>query len=178
MGDAETAQYNAFNSVFWSRMDCKYLMCFFHVMKNVKDRTRSCTSATKSAIFKHIYKMHFSENQTEFEKDMRAAIDEMKGLSDAPGFAGYFKTQWLDSPFRLARKPTPQASFSPATAAGAGVSRWGHSGRENSDITRRQPVACWSSARTNQPPADGGHQGADPHKMCAATAALALIRPA
>ncbi|RLN60421.1 hypothetical protein BBJ28_00022600 [Nothophytophthora sp. Chile5] len=41
VGDAEDAQFNAFESIF--RGDCvfEYLMCFFHVMVKVQERTKS-----------------------------------------------------------------------------------------------------------------------------------------
>ena len=76
-------------------------------------------------------------------------------------------TQWLASPCRWARKPTPQASFSPATASGAALSRWGQTGgvrrymaggtgggfwaRAGRDGLEASEAAIFSAGSTNPP---------------------------
>ncbi len=62
-------------------------------------------------------------------------------------------TQWLGSPFRDARKPTPQESRSPLRCSGAGLSQWGQAGRKGRGMIRRSDAGAGEEALT--PPASG-----------------------
>ena len=97
MGDAENAQYNAFHNVFWLEIDCTYLMCFFHVVKNICDRVNSASSSTRRVVMKHLYKMHYSQSLSEFEEMKRDALTVFKTLQDIPDFASYILNQWLEN---------------------------------------------------------------------------------
>jgi len=74
MADAEDAQYNAFRRVVVSTMEASYLICFFYVIKNVRDRLKGVTDFSMHLAFRHFYQMHYARNPDEFAMLKEAAM--------------------------------------------------------------------------------------------------------
>ncbi|KAG3035245.1 hypothetical protein PC119_g4659 [Phytophthora cactorum] len=51
MGDAEDGQLNALERVFRHDSDLTFLMCFYHVMKNVQERSKCPQSVWRMRFF-------------------------------------------------------------------------------------------------------------------------------
>jgi hypothetical protein len=97
MGDADKAQWNALDAVISSHQaePWEYAMCFFHVMKNVKDRVRSLDASDRDLVFKHVYKMHYSRSSDTFEWAWQLACHEWCSNLGTRSFADYFYKQWI-----------------------------------------------------------------------------------
>ncbi len=65
MMDACGASFNAANSKLGPNI--KILMCFFHVLKNVKEHLKGVDEKIKTEIVKDINYMHLCRNIFEFE---------------------------------------------------------------------------------------------------------------
>ncbi|ETK79163.1 hypothetical protein L915_14955 [Phytophthora nicotianae] len=65
--DADSAQRSAFEVVALQmlRMDQQptYIMCFFHVMTNVRKRVIKFTEQDKSIVYRYIYRIHMGERK-------------------------------------------------------------------------------------------------------------------
>ncbi|ETI29852.1 hypothetical protein F443_23031 [Phytophthora nicotianae P1569] len=46
--------------------ELQYLMCFFHVVENVKKRVSSLSKNSKYLVYRRIYEMHYARDATEF----------------------------------------------------------------------------------------------------------------
>ncbi|ETP31919.1 hypothetical protein F442_19270 [Phytophthora nicotianae P10297] len=66
MGDAYDAQYNAIGNTVGEGQPFVYLMCFFHVMKNVNDRLKSVEDMLANRVRKDIYDLHFAASLQDF----------------------------------------------------------------------------------------------------------------
>ncbi|KAG3221005.1 hypothetical protein PC129_g8252 [Phytophthora cactorum] len=103
MGDADKAQFNAIVEITTSKHPDNgpllYLMCFFHVVKNVADRVSSLSVEAVSLGFKHLYQMHYSKDSTEFTAKAEQALATWTAIPVLKSFAVYFKKQWIDSQF-------------------------------------------------------------------------------
>ena len=94
MGDAEDAQLNAVESVA-SFGHPKILMCFFHVLYNVRKMTRHFDGSTRKIVMRGIMQMHLSKNLHSFEETKRKVLEEWNGTEGVRDFAKYFNEQWL-----------------------------------------------------------------------------------
>ncbi|EGZ24980.1 hypothetical protein PHYSODRAFT_398409, partial [Phytophthora sojae] len=65
LGDADKAQHTAFRSVF---ADCPltYLMCFYHVVAKLRERTRGLSSELSTLVYKGVYDLHFAQSKSEY----------------------------------------------------------------------------------------------------------------
>ncbi|POM58026.1 Hypothetical protein PHPALM_37385 [Phytophthora palmivora] len=77
----------------------KYLMCFFHVVKNIAEKVSSFPADVVSTVFKHLYLMHYARDTTEFTDRYAAAQVAWTAIPQLKFFTEYFKKQWIDSPF-------------------------------------------------------------------------------
>ncbi|KAJ0392742.1 hypothetical protein P43SY_006083 [Pythium insidiosum] len=98
MGDAEAAQFGALKEVpdFAKGMP---LMCFFHVLYNVKKRIMHLPGKDKKLIMASIMDMHFSESPQEFFELQQEALKRWRKFHHLWGFADYFEEQWLRGDF-------------------------------------------------------------------------------
>jgi hypothetical protein len=98
MGDAEEAQANAFISIpEFSRGTI--LMCFFHVLYNVRKKIRHLNAKQRKLILRYIMDMHFAESMAEYQRIRTAALVAWSAQEPLQGFANYFQQQWLDGRF-------------------------------------------------------------------------------
>ncbi|KAJ8546622.1 hypothetical protein ON010_g11616 [Phytophthora cinnamomi] len=95
MGDAEDAQLNGFQQVSpFDSATC--LMCFFHVLYNVRKRTNHMQLKHRRAVMDGIVKIHYAESNAYYAlKD--GILGEWKDIPELTKFTKYFKEQWLDS---------------------------------------------------------------------------------
>ncbi|RLN87955.1 hypothetical protein BBJ28_00025550, partial [Nothophytophthora sp. Chile5] len=101
MGDADDAQYNGFQSVF--AMDCNltYMMCFYHVMAKVIERTRGLQASQAAVVTRDIYDLHFSRSDEAYEDRKEDILSNWGVCDELLEFSAYFKKQWLVGKFRL-----------------------------------------------------------------------------
>jgi hypothetical protein len=65
LSDAEDAQYNGLQATAHFK-DAKFLMCFFHVLYNVRKRTRQLEDRAGAVIYEGVVAMHFPRSLLEF----------------------------------------------------------------------------------------------------------------
>ncbi|DBA01703.1 TPA: hypothetical protein N0F65_010354 [Lagenidium giganteum] len=90
MGDADLAQYSAFGK------HAQFLMCYFHVLQNVKKRMGTCPTAS-AAVHKYIYKMHFARSFGDLQSISAEAVMEWTRHPSLESFIPYFHSQWMAS---------------------------------------------------------------------------------
>ncbi|ETI49703.1 hypothetical protein L914_21555 [Phytophthora nicotianae] len=102
---ADKAQYNVVMDTTSSKRShnsngaLTYLMCFFHVVKNVADRVSSFPMEVVLLVFKHLCMIHYSRDSVGFNTRKEVALAEWKAYPVLDSFAAHFKKQWIDSPF-------------------------------------------------------------------------------
>ncbi|EGZ29309.1 hypothetical protein PHYSODRAFT_418632, partial [Phytophthora sojae] len=94
LGDAEDAQYNALQSSPQFR-GATFLMCFFHVLYNVRKRTRQLDDAAGAMVYKGIIAMHFSASLMEFYQIRDTILAQWRKVRVLQDFANYFEKQWI-----------------------------------------------------------------------------------
>ncbi|ETI38837.1 hypothetical protein F443_15516 [Phytophthora nicotianae P1569] len=102
--DADAAQRSAIESIAVQCLDVesqpKYMMCFFHVMKNVKKRITYLSESKNRIVFRHIYRIHYAWDGVEKKQCIKEAIADWNKDRDLKEF-GYFLKQWLTGRFNL-----------------------------------------------------------------------------
>jgi hypothetical protein len=99
MADADQAQYNALYSVFGDTPDYQFLMCFFHVMKNVHQATKSFPSLVKASIVRALYDLHFARCESSYLQLLGQILQNWMMDPCLFQFAMYMKGQWLSGRF-------------------------------------------------------------------------------
>ncbi|EGZ26973.1 hypothetical protein PHYSODRAFT_376003, partial [Phytophthora sojae] len=93
MGDAEDAQLNGFQRI--SPFDsATYLMCFFHVLYNVRKRTKHMQLEHRRAVMDGIVKIHYAVSMTAYYAQKDESLKEWKKIPELTKFTKYFKEQW------------------------------------------------------------------------------------
>ncbi|RMZ99520.1 Carbonic anhydrase 2 [Brachionus plicatilis] len=79
--------------------NCLSIMCFFHLMQNVKKQTTKIQEESRKEIYKDVYKMRDTKSLQEFQSTETKILSkwQKKGFSD---FAEYFSKQWICSEFK------------------------------------------------------------------------------
>ncbi|ETN03350.1 hypothetical protein PPTG_16373 [Phytophthora nicotianae INRA-310] len=123
MMDADTAQRSDFESITVQCLDVesqpKYMMCFFHVMKNVKKRITYLSESKKRIGFRHIYRIHYARDGVEKKQCTKEAIADWNKDCDLKEFGSYFLEQWLtgrfwqrvETPMGMAKTNSPVENF-------------------------------------------------------------------
>jgi hypothetical protein len=93
MMDACGASFNAANSKLGPNI--KILMCFFHVLKNVKEHLKGVDEKIKTEIVKDINYMHFCRNIFEFEVCKSKIYNKWITKFGLVDFKNYFENQWV-----------------------------------------------------------------------------------
>ncbi|ETN14123.1 hypothetical protein PPTG_22201 [Phytophthora nicotianae INRA-310] len=94
MGDAEAAQLNGLVKIAGFG-NSKYLMCFFHVLYNVRKRIRHLPDLTRAVVYRGILDMHYSLSEEELKSVWSRVMNEWRRDSRLRDFADYFYSQWL-----------------------------------------------------------------------------------
>ncbi|EGZ13959.1 hypothetical protein PHYSODRAFT_421690, partial [Phytophthora sojae] len=94
MSDAEDSQFLALQNVPTFQHATK-LMCFFHVLYNVRKRTQHLPLDDRKKLMIAIMDMHFSRSLTEYEYCRDVSLAEWKETTHLTEFAEYFDQQWL-----------------------------------------------------------------------------------
>ncbi|EGZ26815.1 hypothetical protein PHYSODRAFT_405131, partial [Phytophthora sojae] len=94
MSDAEDAQFLALQNVP-SFTNSTKLMCFFHVLYNVRKRTQHLPIDERKLVMASIMDMHFSRSLVEYEYKRDIRIAEWKEKTQLVVFPDYFEQQWL-----------------------------------------------------------------------------------
>ncbi|DBA02477.1 TPA: hypothetical protein N0F65_008691 [Lagenidium giganteum] len=76
---------------------CKYHMCFFHVMMNVKKRLSMLTSSERSKEKLSIYALHYAANEDDYHDQISQAKLHWCTSPGLHSFTTYFIEQWLNS---------------------------------------------------------------------------------
>ena len=74
------------------------LMCYFHVVKNVKERTKTMRSDHEELILSDIKRMHYAMSRSEYDTIKSESYTKWRvhGLDE---FCAYFIKQWDDNKF-------------------------------------------------------------------------------
>ncbi|TMW63323.1 hypothetical protein Poli38472_002264 [Pythium oligandrum] len=98
MGDGDHAHFNAMKKVpeFSS---ASYLMCFFHVLYNVRKKTRHLTDVLRRIIMDGIVEMHYAASESEYEELKQSVLVWWWSFSPLRDFVRYFQKQWLEGKF-------------------------------------------------------------------------------
>ncbi|KAG2773303.1 hypothetical protein PC116_g30390 [Phytophthora cactorum] len=106
MGDAEDAQINGVEQTLAapcasapSKPELHYLMCFFHVVENMKKRVPSLSNNAKYLVYRQIYDMHYARDATEFATIQERADALWRAVPELRRFADYFQQTWIRSCF-------------------------------------------------------------------------------
>ncbi|KAG3114950.1 hypothetical protein PI124_g5239 [Phytophthora idaei] len=106
MGDAEDAQINGVEQTLTapcasapSKPELHYLMCFFHVVENVKKRVSSLSNNSKYLVYRRIYEIHYARDATEFATIQERADALWRAVPELRRFADYFQQTWIKSRF-------------------------------------------------------------------------------
>ncbi|KAE9014338.1 hypothetical protein PF011_g8108 [Phytophthora fragariae] len=97
LGDADK-EYEAFRDVF---VDCsfKYLMCFYHVVAKLRERTHGLSSELSALVYKGVYDLLFTHSEAEFVQLKATMLNDRAGQADLTAFTAYVKAQWLTGNF-------------------------------------------------------------------------------
>lgn len=103
VADADKAQYNAVQSAVALKTrnpeNLVFLMCFFHVVKNVGEHVSKLFGKSISQVYRYLYLMHFARSEDEFESFSKKALSVWGDDPVLAKFAKYVKKQWLNSVF-------------------------------------------------------------------------------
>ncbi|OWZ03138.1 hypothetical protein PHMEG_00025186 [Phytophthora megakarya] len=95
MGDAEDAQFNAFERVFGDDNKYIYLMWFYHLVAKVVEKRKECQKRQKIVYFE-AYTMFTLVEYIEF---VRVNVVAWRDSPETKEFAEYFVNQWLQGKF-------------------------------------------------------------------------------
>ena len=87
LGDADKAQYNAAHIVF---PDATLLMCYFHVVKNCREKLIHLPRAQYCSIMQSITKLHYLLPEVDYN---------LVSAEWPPEFKRYFERQWVNTDF-------------------------------------------------------------------------------
>ncbi|KAG2794969.1 hypothetical protein PC129_g22121 [Phytophthora cactorum] len=98
MGDAEKTQLNALKEVpkFGG---ATALMCYFHVLYNVRKRTQHLPSKERYIVMKSIMDMHYCESLHEYETCRDRELAKWREYTQLVGFADYFENEGIKGDF-------------------------------------------------------------------------------
>lgn len=92
MGDAEDAQLNGFQQMV-AFGSATYLMCFFHVLYNVRKRTRHMQLGHRRAVMDGIVRIHYAENINTYYTLKNIVLAELRAIPQLEAFTKYFTEQ-------------------------------------------------------------------------------------
>ncbi|OWZ12783.1 hypothetical protein PHMEG_00013998 [Phytophthora megakarya] len=72
MGDTDGAQYNALDTVFSGDNNYTHLMCYYHLIAKVVERTTGLPNDLKDAVFRHVYDLHYSRSLEDYNTNLTA----------------------------------------------------------------------------------------------------------
>ncbi|EGZ21992.1 hypothetical protein PHYSODRAFT_378785, partial [Phytophthora sojae] len=98
LGDAEKAQYNALRDIIQFQ-DATFLMFFFHVLYNVRKRTRQLDNFAGAMVYRGIIAMHYARNLLEYYQIRDSILVQWRNVFVLRSFADYFEKQWLNSEY-------------------------------------------------------------------------------
>lgn len=96
MGDADDGQYNVVECILGEDNQYVYLMCYFHVLKKVLERTKSIEGRRANST---VYGLHFSRSQYKFLTKWNHALPQWNCHQDTQSFAAYFNSVWPSGKF-------------------------------------------------------------------------------
>eukprot|EP00644_Phytophthora_capsici_P003947 jgi/Phyca11/108692/e_gw1.15.210.1 len=99
MADADRAQYNAICTVFSDCAGFQFLMCFFHVIKNIQKAIKGFPSVVSASLIRDVYDLHFARSEMEFNGLRDRFLLLWMQNPFLVGFAHYMRDQWLYGPF-------------------------------------------------------------------------------
>ncbi|KAE9034974.1 hypothetical protein PR001_g9498 [Phytophthora rubi] len=95
LGDADDAQFNDIRQVFRGNAEVKYLMCFYHVIAKVFEKTRAMRDPLAKVVMSGVYDMHFALSAEEFILTKARVIAQWAENPELATFSRYFQAQWL-----------------------------------------------------------------------------------
>ena len=95
MQDALISSYNGCKDVF---NDTNILMCYFHLIKNVKKYTDTMDKNIADMILSDKRKLHFTVSVSEFEFELLLIMKKWGKKVDKV-FIEYFNKQWINNKF-------------------------------------------------------------------------------
>ncbi|KAL3660319.1 hypothetical protein V7S43_019089 [Phytophthora oleae] len=74
-------------------------MCCFHVLYNVRKRTKHMEPATRKAVMDGIVRIHYTDNMNTLCSEKEAVLSKWREIPELTTFSSYFTERWLDSRF-------------------------------------------------------------------------------
>ena len=97
MSDADPAHLNAVTACFG--INVRFLFCFFHLKKNVRDRTKSLSKALYNEVMADINVLHLCRTEANFETRWTEIKQKWEATPTLVAFTTYFELHWIRSPF-------------------------------------------------------------------------------
>nr|KAE8932409.1 hypothetical protein PF009_g17560 [Phytophthora fragariae] len=91
LGDADDAQFNGIRQVFRGNAEVKYLMCFYHVIAKVFEKTRAMQDPLAQVVMSGVYDMHFALSAEEFILTKARVIAQWAENPELATFSRYFQ---------------------------------------------------------------------------------------
>ncbi|KUF78231.1 hypothetical protein AM587_10012646 [Phytophthora nicotianae] len=98
MGDADGAQYNAMDR-FFEGCNPEILVCFYHVVAKVHERSSSIHPGKRSLVVAAIFDMYYAKTASQFHSKKTTILWQWLADPDIKEFGKYFHKQWLFGKF-------------------------------------------------------------------------------
>ncbi|KAE9007017.1 hypothetical protein PR003_g17918 [Phytophthora rubi] len=95
LGDADDAQFNGIRQGFRGNAEVKYLMCFYHVIAKVFEKTCAMRDPQAKLVMSGVYDMHFALSAEEFILTKARVIKQWAQNPELATFSQYFQARWL-----------------------------------------------------------------------------------
>ncbi|ETM36319.1 hypothetical protein L914_16954 [Phytophthora nicotianae] len=111
MADADRAQLNALTIVLGRCTGFQFLMCFFHVIKNIQKAIKAFPSVVPASLIRDVYDLHFSRSEMEFNGLRDRFLLQWMQNPFLVGFVHYMRDQRLYGPFSKWQRYLTPSSF-------------------------------------------------------------------
>ncbi|OWZ22930.1 hypothetical protein PHMEG_0002281 [Phytophthora megakarya] len=96
MGDTAGAQYNALGTVFSGDNNYTHLMCYYHLIAKVVERTTGLPKDVEDAVFRDVYELHYSRSLEDYNSNPVAVKLRWQTNTLIRSFYAYTKRVWLN----------------------------------------------------------------------------------
>ncbi|KAE9231339.1 hypothetical protein PF005_g3119 [Phytophthora fragariae] len=111
LGDADDAQFNGIRQVFRGNAEVKYLMCFYHVIAKVFEKTRAMQDPLAQVVMSGVYDMHFALSAEEFILTKARVIAQWAENPELATFSRYFQAQWVTGRYTHGQPVIPASTL-------------------------------------------------------------------
>ncbi|ETL29127.1 hypothetical protein L916_17635 [Phytophthora nicotianae] len=99
MWDADDAQYNAVQRVLDVDSNLNIIMCFYHVVAKVYEKTKGLQPALYAGVAKGLNGLHYATTEAQFIITQERVLDDWSLHPGLASFKAYFTSVWLSRRF-------------------------------------------------------------------------------